>query len=209
MCSSGSDLCARAMTSTLGATNKMVKLLGDDSVSRPDYADVVEGIADRIIWILKERDLTESELSRRAGKARSHVGLLLTKLRSDPGAVELKTLAGIAQAGEVKLCWLICGDGKPDEAAPFASAPGWTDLRAAALEEDPDLKPEFVDMAGATQPPPDAPRPLGVAWVVATAREYQRVSARAKAIQERSLPRNRGGKATTKLGTRGERRWLF
>jgi transcriptional regulator with XRE-family HTH domain len=80
------------------------------------------GLAERIEVIRNKLGVSERELGRRAGLADAHVGLLVRRLRSDPGAVNLKTLIGLAQAGGVSLAWLVSGEELPGQPHPSKAA---------------------------------------------------------------------------------------
>lgn len=95
------------MHNRLVATIVVVNPLSDDSVSHPRNTCGVETIGDRIERLRKERGWSQRELSRRAGLAETHVGLLEARFKEDPNnEVELSTLRGIAEALEVTVGWL-------------------------------------------------------------------------------------------------------
>lgn len=75
-------------------------------------------LARRIEQILKKRDISQRELSRRSGLKETHVGMILTRLKKNPGAdIERETLAAIAKGGETSLTWLAEGIGTIDDPA--------------------------------------------------------------------------------------------
>lgn len=80
------------------------------------------GLPERVELIRTRLGVSERELGRRAGLADAHVGLLLKRLRTDPDAVTLRTLRGIAQAGGVSLAWLVSGEETPGQPHPSKAA---------------------------------------------------------------------------------------
>jgi hypothetical protein len=86
----------------------------------------VATVADRICWIVQaDPELTEGALSLRAGLERSHVSTYLRKAEKtgDDGGINLKTLRAIANAGNVRLAWLVTGEGAPEDVATARSSP--------------------------------------------------------------------------------------
>lgn len=113
-------------------------------------------LADRIRWILANRDLGQRELARNAGLKDPHVAVILHRLEKDPGRqIEADTLAAIARAGRVSIRWLATGQGSPDEigevpandAPKFANLPGWEDAERAAREHNKRLPAWAFDIA--------------------------------------------------------------
>ncbi|WP_437623355.1 helix-turn-helix domain-containing protein [Sorangium sp. So ce1151] len=110
----------------------------------------METIADRIRQVLAAQKISARELSRRAGLAESHIGLLLKKLDKDPLAVELKTLDAVAQGAGVTLAWLATGPPGPGDAS---GPPDPYPARAAAIAFARDsMLPETLRWAQETAP---------------------------------------------------------
>lgn len=76
----------------------------------------METIGDRIKAILARLDINASELSRRAGLSRAHVGKIIARSANPNAGFEHDTMVAIAKAGGVSLDWLMTG--KADETTP-------------------------------------------------------------------------------------------
>jgi transcriptional regulator with XRE-family HTH domain len=140
------------MTNPLDPTSELVNNDAAprvDSVSRSLYLLGMATIADRVREILSRKDWSQSELSRRAGLTRSHIGWILGHPDSP---VQSDTLAKIAEGAGVSTHWLTTGQGTPDSddaGSPsvtravlghvpiYANAEGWDDAVAVftATEE--------------------------------------------------------------------------
>lgn len=73
-------------------------------------------IAGRLGLVMQNLGIGERELARRAGLAsEAHVGLMLRRLREEPGAVLVGTLDKVARGAGVSLAWLVTGEeaGRP------------------------------------------------------------------------------------------------
>lgn len=130
-------------------------------------ADDESPLAARIQRAISIAGVSASELSRRAGLHRAHVGATLGRLRDNPAStVSTDILRKIAQAAGVSERWLVLGTGGPDdddsagipEASEAATAThrdlqGWEDAVALARFERPDLTDHALEMAarGASQ----------------------------------------------------------
>jgi transcriptional regulator with XRE-family HTH domain len=140
------------MTNTLDLPNELVNVLanaGGDSISRPLYPPGVETIADRVQKVLDREGWSQSELSRRAGLTRSHIGWII-KHPSSP--VETDTLRKIADAARVSSRWLAFGEGAPDSLDTDAPAvtessepiaeniPGYLDVEAIDRRANPEME---------------------------------------------------------------------
>lgn len=95
-------------------------------------------MADRILWILAQRNISQRELARRAGLRDAHIGVIVSRSRKNPEAnIENDTLAAIARGGEVSLRWLATGEGSPDPTDEevgsrpvLGNLPGWGDAES-------------------------------------------------------------------------------
>ena len=89
----------------------------------------MDTIADRLRWILETRDLSARALSKKAGLAEGHVGLII---RGTVGkGVAADTLNKIAAAGGVNAHWLSTGEGPIEMDSPVqtpAAVPGATQV---------------------------------------------------------------------------------
>ena len=98
----------------------------------------VKSVADRILWILAQRNISQRELARKAGLRDAHIGVIVSRSRKNPEAnIENDTLAAIARGGDVSLRWLATGEGSPDPTEEELSArpvlgnlPGWGDAES-------------------------------------------------------------------------------
>lgn len=108
------------------------------------------GIADRIREAAARAGLTQRELARRAGMAPTQISVILHRLTEHPYAIELETLARIAQGAEVSLLWLIAGvESSPGPLSPrLADDPDWPLVRRATARAMPQLSPKVWDWAG-------------------------------------------------------------
>lgn len=113
-------------------------------------------LEERILWILAKRNWTQRELARRAGLSGGAIGVLMTRLRREPGkTIDTATAVGIAKAARVSLAWLTSGIGEPEapESGPvyrvLRDLDGWGQAREGALALlPPGFDPRFVDEAG-------------------------------------------------------------
>jgi transcriptional regulator with XRE-family HTH domain len=65
--------------------------------------------------IRKKLNVSERELGRRSGLAEQHIGLLKKAFTLDPNAnVTVNVLKQVADAGGVRLAWLVTGEGERD-----------------------------------------------------------------------------------------------
>jgi transcriptional regulator with XRE-family HTH domain len=106
---------------------------------------------------MRERGWSARELARRAGlKPESQLSGILTRLRGDPDAIELRTLKKIAAGAEVPWEWLLTGRDDLVEAAlrarPFRELPAWPSLLEAARALAPAI-PEWAWQAVADSQP--------------------------------------------------------
>lgn len=111
--------------------------------------------------------VSASEVSRRAGLHRAHVGATLGRLRENPrSTVSTEILRKIAQASGVSERWLVLGTGSPEDddsagvpvesdgaTATHRDLQGWEDAVALAKFERPDLTDHALELAarGASQ----------------------------------------------------------
>lgn len=107
----------------------------------------MSSIAARIREVITARGTTERGLAKLAGfKTPTQVNSILKRLDEDPNAVELDTLARIADGAEVHLNWLLTGTGRRDRAAGpweptaserpvFRNLPGWAEAVAVARKK--------------------------------------------------------------------------
>lgn len=70
-------------------------------------------LADRIRSLPRALGITQAALAERAGMGPSQLSALLRRLESRPLAVELETVARIADAGGVSVLWLLFGEAVP------------------------------------------------------------------------------------------------
>jgi transcriptional regulator with XRE-family HTH domain len=83
-----------------------------------------KALAERIEWILANRDISARRLGRTAHISESAIGQFLRRSKLDPDVdVSLGTLAAIANAADVSFGWLVTGAGAPDELYPAAATP--------------------------------------------------------------------------------------
>lgn len=96
----------------------------------------MSSIADRIEEILAARDIKTRELARRAGfSTETQLANTLARLRKKPLAVQVDTLAQIAEGGGVRLEWLLTGAGPHDvESGPRLERPERYPNKRTALE---------------------------------------------------------------------------
>jgi len=118
---------------------------------------------------MDHRGLSQSALSKKAGLSRSIVDSLLERFDADADAdAQLKSLRAIATAGEVRLCWLIAGEGSPTgEEAPVSAGPygrlfseldGWEQMLEDAIKLAPEVPPKaWEKLAGSVYPTHDKP----------------------------------------------------
>ncbi len=69
---------------------------------------------DRIRWVMKARNWSESQWAKEAGlKERSNVNKLIKRMVENPGEIvgDMKTIAKLAEAAKVSLDWLVLGRG--------------------------------------------------------------------------------------------------
>lgn len=119
-------------------------------------------LAARIERTIELAGVSGSELSRRAGLHRAHIGATLGRLRDNPkSTVSTDVLRKIARAAGVSERWLVLGKGSPtdddsagvpDESdaatATHAETSGWSDAVEMARLERPDLTDHALEMAG-------------------------------------------------------------
>lgn len=107
---------------------------------------VVDTLADRLRWVMNHKGWSASRLSQAAGKARGHVGLILSG-RVGAG-VAADTLAAIAAAAGVSLEWLQSGVGDPLAGATagerYDAHPEWASAVAEAPRKYPGFVPPFA-----------------------------------------------------------------
>lgn len=110
----------------------------------------METIADRVRALLERKGWSQSELSRRAGLTRSHVGWIL----NHPGSpVQTDTLDKLAAGAGVSSRWLTTGEGTPEEVGDdrtpsvsesttprLVNAIGFDDALAEAKRREPKIK---------------------------------------------------------------------
>lgn len=84
-------------------------------------------IAERIRQLLDDQELTQRELARRANLAPTQINVILSRLQHQPYAIELETLARIANGAGVSLLWLLSGLGDADAETPpsLRQSRGW------------------------------------------------------------------------------------
>lgn len=114
------------MTNTLDLSNRLVNNRVNnhvDSVSRARYLRDMTTVADRLESLLEMKGWSQSELSERAGLARSHVNRII---KHPDRPTQTDTLAAIAHAAGVSLVWLSKGQGSPD-ADDSARSPSTTE----------------------------------------------------------------------------------
>lgn len=89
----------------------------------PDF----DRIGDRIRQMMVRQGLTQRELARRSGFAPTQVSVILARLDTRPYAVELGTLARLAEGGGVSLLWLLTGITEVHARVPpkLADRAGW------------------------------------------------------------------------------------
>jgi transcriptional regulator with XRE-family HTH domain len=80
-------------------------------VASPNFSPI-ETISDRLGQLLREQGLSAREMSKKCGLAPTTISTLIKTLAKDPLAVELRTLAKIADGTGVSLQWLIFGQGE-------------------------------------------------------------------------------------------------
>lgn len=81
-------------------------------------------LAERIEWILENRDISARRLGRTANISESAIGQYLRRSKLDPDVdVSLGTLASIANAADVSFGWLVTGAGSPEEVIPAEAPP--------------------------------------------------------------------------------------
>ena len=97
----------------------------------------VDPIAERIKWILQDKNISARQLSKDAGLTPVHVGKLLARGAARAGT---ETIAKIAAAAGVSSDWLLEGKGQPyapasasESQTPInANLPGWSEAERAA-----------------------------------------------------------------------------
>jgi transcriptional regulator with XRE-family HTH domain len=94
------------MSIEIVASGTLVKPLTSDAANVSNMEAVGGGLKDRIQQVLDANSISASELSRRAGLARTHVRLLMTS-KANP---TISTIEKIARAAEVSPRWLMWGD---------------------------------------------------------------------------------------------------
>lgn len=104
----------------------------------------MDTIADRIRWILEQRELSARALSKKAGLAEGHVGLILRGTVGD--GVAASTLNKIAIAGDVNPHWLITGEGAREPLSGDVDVPP-PDEHHGAREEMPETLGQRKDYA--------------------------------------------------------------
>jgi transcriptional regulator with XRE-family HTH domain len=92
-----------------------------DNLLVPGKLGPMSSLAERLQWVLDHRGLTAHALSKKAGLAGGHVGLIITGKAGKRTAG--KTLEQIAKAANVSLQWLATGQGTPDAAPQEPAAP--------------------------------------------------------------------------------------
>lgn len=134
-----------------------------------------ETIGDRVEWICATLGISQSELARRAEMDRAHVSQIVRLSKNEgAGNFRVETLKRIAVAANVRLEWLITGEGSPfksaseetrDQSPPrFDSLHNWSALLASARVLQPTV-PEWAWSAVARSNPAltDSPTPGMVA----------------------------------------------
>lgn len=88
----------------------------------PPAGAPVETIGDRIKAILARLGITASELSRRAGLTRVHVGKIITRSKNPDATFENDTMVAIAKAAGVDVGWLMTGKSEGGTPPPMQTA---------------------------------------------------------------------------------------
>jgi transcriptional regulator with XRE-family HTH domain len=178
---------------------------GSDKTLSVGTLSPVSTLADRVRWILENRDFrSQRDLSLKAGLSESHVGLLA---RGDLGKkTASETLEKIARAANVSFHWLSTGEGSPDQVAlvpdseePFyGNAPGWTEAEKKAIDENRDV-PRWAFEKSRRHRGLTPPNPVTVEFVLEQAllawkwtpdaekieRERKKIEAQAQALRTR------------------------
>lgn len=91
------------------------------------------GLKARLQWILKDMDVSASELSRRAGLARGHVSTAMVS-----GDMNLSTAIKLCAVARVSIDWLATGEGAP-------RSPALTKEKVAEMIRDALTSPEKTE----------------------------------------------------------------
>jgi transcriptional regulator with XRE-family HTH domain len=128
----------------------------------PPPASTPYTLADRIRALPRALGITQAALAERAGMGPSQLSALLRRLEARPLAIELETVARIAEAGGVSAFWLLFGETAPEAArltplrlrGEFARAVATLEQRGYHLPE------ELMAWLGEIVLPLDAPGQL-------------------------------------------------
>lgn len=80
----------------------------------PPPASTPHTLADRIRALPRALGVTQAALAERAGMGPSQLSALLRRLDARPLAIELETIARLAEAGGVSAFWLLFGEAAPE-----------------------------------------------------------------------------------------------
>lgn len=80
----------------------------------PPPASTPHTLADRIRALPRALGVTQAALAERAGMGPSQLSALLRRLDARPLAIELETVARLAEAGGVSAFWLLFGEAAPE-----------------------------------------------------------------------------------------------
>lgn len=80
----------------------------------PPPASTPHTLADRIRALPRALGITQAALAERAGMGPSQLSALLRRLDARPLAIELETVARLAEAGGVSAFWLLFGEAAPE-----------------------------------------------------------------------------------------------
>lgn len=124
-------------------------------------------IAERIRQLLDDQDLTQRELARRANLAPTQINVILSRLEQQPYAIELETLARIANGADVSLLWLLSGLGDAGVETPpsLRQSRGWKAAFEAIAPFFPGTPPALWRWIGELRLPLEPRFPLSP-WLV-------------------------------------------
>lgn len=148
-----------------------------------DSHRVDQSIADRLRLVLARRQTSASGLSKAAGLARGHVGLILSG--TVKGNVQPDTLKKIAAAAGVAYEWLATGAGESGldvrpapiptaSAAAFGDLPGWAAAESEARRRYPGVPPFAFRKVARTSLVGDQPRTISAELVADLAKVWLR-----------------------------------